>query len=105
MARSYMAYMHCDGIRVRPVQGDDESGSEEEDEGVLRDPLGIVEYDKRDGRPILEEVGEPVDEAEALFVQTIVFNKISRGRLGQQNAQTRFLGSQPISLERAHLGE
>jgi len=78
---------------------DDESGDEAPETG-LSDRLGILEYD-RQGKPVLESVGEPVTEQEETFVRTVVYSKISRTPAVPD--RIRFRGSQPVSLERHHL--
>lgn len=52
---------------------------------------------------MLESVGEPVTEQEETFVRTVVYSKISRTPAVPD--RIRFRGSQPVSLERHHLGE
>lgn len=82
---------------------DDASADEEEDDpnASMTDALGVVAYD-REGKPILEEVGEPVTAEEAQYIQELVYLKISKGALGPR---IRFAGSQPVSLERGHLDQ
>ncbi|CAG9462652.1 unnamed protein product [Pedinophyceae sp. YPF-701] len=57
-----------------------------------------------DGSPDLEEVGEDVPDELAGVIQRLVWSKVRGNELGQADDAVRFPGSQPVSLERDHVG-